>query len=246
MQASRLQINACLESMGGCIALATTSRKASAERCEIVESRKGLPLSSYSFLLLFEELHQYGDMRFRSQHVRLPLERLVPPVRQYACQRPVPVTHPRRAFPTIHDECRYCDGCPMFGRQRLASLVVSYYRAIVGQRMRDGFKLRPHRHQRHHGDKEGRNTDQIQKELDRLAAPICRNRLGDPGPIALCCGTAVVHDEWCLVQRQLLDPTEAICCLKRKNCARGMPQRNAAPPASLNSAAMSSISRSTA
>jgi hypothetical protein len=64
---------------------------------------------------------------------------------------------------------------------------------------------------------------QIAQPIKR-EAPVnvqARNRPGDRDPIALSCGTAVVHDEGCLVQRQLLDPREAICRLKRKGCARG-------------------------
>ena len=48
--------------------------------------------------------HCYGRVRLRLQHMRLPFEHLVPRVRQYVRERPVPVTHPRRASPTVPDE----------------------------------------------------------------------------------------------------------------------------------------------
>ena len=117
------------------------------------EAGKAIPYAATSkirtrpsplFGLIVEELHQYGSMRLGLQHMRLPLERLAPRVRQCARERPVPAMHPFRAFLTVHDECRYRHACPPVGLQRLASLVVSYYRAVIKQGMRDGPNERLH------------------------------------------------------------------------------------------------------
>jgi hypothetical protein len=88
-----------------------------------------------SFDLIFEKLHQYRRVRLRLQHVRLPFERTVLRVRQYTCERPVRVEHPRRAISPVHDERRYRGGRPPAGRQRLASLVLPHDRAVVGERV---------------------------------------------------------------------------------------------------------------
>src|SRR5260370_1769069 len=172
--------------------------------------------------LIFEKLHQHWRVRLRLQHVRLPFERAVLRVRQYARERLVRVEHPRRAIPTVHDECRYRDGRPPAGPLRLAPLVVPHDRAVVRARVRNAFTLPPHRyHQWHQCPDEARNSDRLQEELDCIASPICRDRRADPVPIVLGCGTGVVHDERRLVQRQLLDATEAIRRFQCKNCAGG-------------------------
>ncbi len=95
------------------------------------------------------KLHQRRSVRLRLHHVRLPFERAVLRVRQDVRERPIRVAHPCRAFPTVHDERRYCDRRPPVGRQRLASLIVLHDRAVVRDRVRNGFELRPRGHQSH-------------------------------------------------------------------------------------------------
>lgn len=173
------------------------------------------------FGLIVEELHQYGSMRLGLQHMRLPLERLAPRVRQCARERPVSAMHPFRAFLTVHDECRYRHGCPPVGLQRLASLVVSYYRAVIKQGMRNGFELRPHRHQRHQHDKKaGRPTD-FRKSL--TASP---RRFAATAPPILAQSRSVVERlsstmNGASYNASFLIPFRRFGRLKRKNCARG-------------------------
>jgi len=77
--------------------------------------------------------------------VGLPFERAVMRVRQRGRERLARVAHPCKAFSTVHDEGRYRNGRPPFGRLRLASLVVPYDRAVVRPGVRNRFELRPHR-----------------------------------------------------------------------------------------------------
>ena len=200
-------------------------REAAEVRPERFSNSRGSRAAFASAASTDEESLYFRGEDFWRGIVSLTFQRAVLRIGQDFRERSSRIAYPFRARPTVHHE-RGCGGSgPLISRQRVACHVVSQDGDVVGQGMRHGFERRPCWRASHLSDGFGRRAHHFgHPELYGVTSAIGRYQLVDvPDKILRRRRTAVVDNEWWLVQRELSDlGGELGRGLQGKDRARGL------------------------